>query len=35
MQKVLEVNVAKKLKLRIAELSYVEEMADLLEWPGR
>lgn len=29
------VNVAKKLKLRIAELTYVEQMADLLAGPGR
>ncbi len=35
MQKVLGVNVAKKLKLRIAELSYVADMADLLEGSGR
>lgn len=35
MQAALGANVAKKLKLRIAELAYVEEMADLLEGPGR
>ncbi len=31
----LGANLAKKLKLRIAELIYVEGMADLLEGPGR
>lgn len=31
----LGANVAKKLKLRIAELTYVEELADLLDGPGR
>ena len=30
MQPALGVNVEKKLKLRMAELTYVEEMADLL-----
>lgn len=35
MQAALGANVAKKLRLRIAELLYVEEMADLLEGPGR
>lgn len=35
MQKVLGINVAKKLRLRVAELTYVEEMADLLDGPGR
>ena len=28
-------NVAKKLKLRLAELTYVDEMADVLAGPGR
>jgi toxin HigB-1 len=27
-------NVAKKLKLRLAELTYVDEMADVLAGPG-
>ncbi len=35
MQTALGANLAKKLKLRIAELTYVEGMADLLEGPGR
>ena len=35
MQKDLGTNVAKKLKLRIAELKYVGEMGDLLEGSGR
>ncbi len=35
MQTALGANLAKKLKLRIAELIYVEGMADLLEGPGR
>jgi len=35
MQKDLGKNVAKKLKLRIAELTYVGEMRDLLEGSGR
>jgi toxin HigB-1 len=35
MQAALGANVAKTLKLRIAELTYVEEMTDLLEGPGR
>ena len=35
MQAAFGANVAKKLKLRIAELMYVEEMADLLSGPGR
>ncbi len=35
MQAALGANVAKKLKLRIAELTYVEELADLLDGPGR
>jgi proteic killer suppression protein len=35
MQAALGAKVAKKLKRRIAELTYVEEMADLLEGTGR
>lgn len=35
MQAAFGVNVSMKLKLRIAELALVEEMADLLEGPGR
>jgi proteic killer suppression protein len=35
MQAALGANVAKTLKLRIAELTYVEEMTDLLAGPGR
>lgn len=35
MQAALGVNVAKKLKLRMAELTYIEAMADLLGGPGR
>ncbi len=35
MQTALGANLVKKLKLRIAELTYVEGMADLLEGPGR
>jgi toxin HigB-1 len=35
MQATYGADVAKKLKLRLAELTYVDEMADLLEGPGR
>jgi proteic killer suppression protein len=35
MQTTYGANVAKKLKLRLAELTYVDEMADLLAGPGR
>ncbi len=35
MQTALGANLAKKLKLPIAELIYVEGMADLFEGPGR
>ena len=35
MQAELGANMAKKLRLRIAELSYVEQMQDLLEGPGK
>lgn len=35
MQKAFGTNVANRLKLRLAELTYVEEMADLREGPGR
>lgn len=35
MQAKFGANVAKKLRLRMAELSYVEELADLLDGPGR
>ena len=35
MQATYGANVAKKLQLRLAELTYVDEMADLLAGPGR
>jgi toxin HigB-1 len=35
MQAAYGATVAKKLKLRLAELTYVDEMADLLAGPGR
>jgi toxin HigB-1 len=35
MQTTYGTNVAKKLKLRLAELAYVDEMSDLLAGPGR
>lgn len=35
MQAAYGANVAKKLKLRLAELNYVDEMADVLDGPGR
>ena len=35
MQATYGANVAKKLKLRLAELTYVDEMADVLAGPGR
>jgi proteic killer suppression protein len=35
MQKALGAQVAKALRLRLAELTYVEEMADLLHGTGR
>ncbi|KAB1153085.1 plasmid maintenance system killer protein [Micromonospora sp. AMSO12t] len=35
MQATYGANVAKKLKLRLAELTYVDEIADVLDGPGR
>jgi toxin HigB-1 len=35
MQATYGADVAKKLKLRLAELAYVDEMSDLLAGPGR